>query len=93
MPAKNFDPLALTSRQQEVLDFIIHTRLIRGLSPSMQEIAEHFDFRSANAAQCHVDSLVKKGALIRVKGMSRGVVPVKELSCPTCGTRQLGKTA
>jgi len=63
----------LTKRQTEVLDFIKHQMINHGLPPTRVEIAEHFDFKSANAAEDHVKALEAKGHIRVLKGISRGI--------------------
>ncbi len=53
----------LTSRQQQVLDFIVSSQQAQGVPPSLREIAEHFRFRSMTAAADHVRALRRKGFL------------------------------
>lgn len=69
--------IKLTDRQQEIFDFVIAYRLKKGYSPTIVDIAEEFDFKSANSAQCHVDVLVEKGYLTRDRGISRSLRPTK----------------
>ena len=40
----------LTKRQQEIFDFILNCMAVNGAPPTRVEIAEHFGFRSPNAA-------------------------------------------
>lgn len=53
----------LTARQQEVLEYIQATQSGLGQSPTLREIAAHFQFRSMTAARDHVRALEQKGAL------------------------------
>lgn len=53
----------LTSRQQQVLDFIVSSQQAQGVPPSLREIAGHFTFRSMTAAADHVRALRRKGFL------------------------------
>jgi repressor LexA len=41
--------------------------------PTIHEIANHFGWRSPNAAQEHVNALVQKGLITRVRGVSRNI--------------------
>ena len=54
-----------TARQLEVLDFMRAFLAENDEMPPMWVIAKHFGFRSENAAQCHVDALMRKGFLER----------------------------
>ena len=63
----------LTPRQQQILDYIRNTQQERNHSPSLREIAEHFSFRSVNAAREHVNALTRKGHLSRNPGQARSL--------------------
>jgi SOS-response transcriptional repressor LexA len=62
----------LTHIQQQTLDHIRSYVIDNGRTPTYGEIADHFSW-AANNAYCHVDALVKKGAIIRDRGKSRGI--------------------
>ena len=63
----------LTPRQQQILS-LIETHLEQtGFPPTRAEIAAHFGFRSANAAEEHLRALAKKGKIEMVTGTSRGI--------------------
>jgi len=66
---------ALTERQQQVLDFIHAYQGEQGVAPSLREIQAHFGFASPFAVQRHVDALTEKGALRRLAGKARGLLP------------------
>lgn len=53
----------LTSRQQQVLEFVQATLDRSGAAPTLREIAAQFRFRSVKAAADHVRALRRKGAL------------------------------
>jgi repressor LexA len=58
----------LTKKQEAVLKFI-ETELNAGRPrPVYRQISNHFGFSSPNAAYCHIEALIKKGALIAVAG-------------------------
>lgn len=65
----------LTARQREVHTYI--TRYFRRFreAPTRLQIQMAMGFKSPNAAQCYVEVLVKKGALLRQDGVHRGLVP------------------
>ena len=65
--------MALTTRQQEVLDFIRRTELARGQGPTTRELQQHFGFRSQTAAVDHINALERKGALGKKPGKARAV--------------------
>ena len=55
----------LTTRQQQVLGFMLQFFAENDQSPPMHAISSHFDFKSNNAAQDHVKVLERKGYLER----------------------------
>ena len=63
----------LTRRQQEIFDFILDCMTRNGAPPTRVEIAEHFGFKSPNAAEDHLKALHKKGHLELRSGTSRGI--------------------
>jgi len=54
----------LTDKQQEILDFISSFARREGMSPTIYEISEHFDIKSATAF-AHVRALQRKGFVNR----------------------------
>ncbi len=63
----------LTARQQQILD-LIQTAISRtGAPPTRAEIAAELGFRSANAAEEHLQALARKGVIDLVSGTSRGI--------------------
>ena len=65
--------LALTVRQQQILDFIREFIETEGYPPTRAEIAKALGFRSANAAEDHLKALARKGAIQLQGGASRGI--------------------
>ena len=65
----------LTDRQQQVLDFINAHHRQTGVSPSLREIQAHFGLASPFGIKRHVDALTEKGALRRLDGKARGLLP------------------
>ena len=65
--------LELTTRQQQILDFIRETMEAEGFPPTRAEIAQALGFRSVNAAEDHLKALVRKGAIRIRPGTSRGI--------------------
>jgi repressor LexA len=57
--------MKLTKRQKEILDFVSGFIEHNGYSPSMEEIAEHFQFASLNAVFKHLEALERRGHLQR----------------------------
>lgn len=64
----------LTDRQQEILDFIREQQRTHGITPSMREIQEHFNFASKTAVRGHLDALERKGVLQQQSGKARALV-------------------
>ncbi|HRK38246.1 MAG TPA: transcriptional repressor LexA [Burkholderiaceae bacterium] len=70
--ASTFPP-KLTERQQQILD-LIQTAIKRtGAPPTRAEIASQLGFKSANAAEEHLQALARKGVIELVSGTSRGI--------------------
>jgi len=63
----------LTSRQQQVLDFVQRTLERAGVAPTLREIAGHFRFRSVKAAADHVTALRRKGVLASAPRRARSL--------------------
>lgn len=67
------DSPKLTARQQQILD-LVRTAIERtGAPPTRAEIANELGFRSANAAEEHLQALARKGVIELVGGTSRGI--------------------
>jgi len=65
--------MALTRRQREVLDFITDFIRTKRYSPSLEEIAQHFDLSSVATVHKHVTNLEKKGFIKRAWNRSRSI--------------------
>lgn len=63
----------LTNRQQEILDFIRGFYRAWDMSPSCEEIRQHFGFGSPATVSGHLDLLEKKGVIYREKGCDRNI--------------------
>ena len=72
--------LNLTAQQIKVFDVIKESMQNNGYPPTRAEIARILDFKSVNAAESHIKALVKKGAIEKVPGSSRGIKLVEEAS-------------
>ncbi|MCH8265747.1 MAG: transcriptional repressor LexA [Proteobacteria bacterium] len=77
----------LTSRQEEILQFIKDHLSETGYPPTRSEIAQKMGFRSTNAAEEHLRALARKGAIEILPGTSRGLrLPINEqLGLPIIG--------
>jgi repressor LexA len=87
--------MALTRRQREIYDFIRDFVADNGYSPSLEEIAAHFDLASVATVHKHVQHLVEKRLLRKAWNRSRSIEPVEPLgsglvSLPLLGTVAAG---
>ncbi len=87
------DPLGerpnMTDRQAELLAHIESCVSEQGLPPTRAELAKHFGFSSANAAETHLRALAKKGYIELAAGASRGIRLLKQ----TVGLPIVGRVA
>lgn len=67
------DTPKLTARQQEILELIQSAIAETGSPPTRAEIAMRLGFRSANAAEEHLQALARKGVIELLSGTSRGI--------------------
>jgi repressor LexA len=65
--------MKLTKRQKEILDFLTDFMDREGYSPSMEEIAAHFQFASLNAVFKHLEALEQRGYLKRAANRARSI--------------------
>jgi repressor LexA len=65
--------IELTKKQQQILDFILKWQRTEGATPSRQEIAGHFGFRSPNSVTGHLRLLRQKGFLESEPGKARSL--------------------
>jgi repressor LexA len=77
--------MKLTSRQQEILQFIRDTLESEGAPPTRLEICAAFGFTSPNAAEDHLRALERKGAIRMEPGSARGIRLVEQLGLPLIG--------
>ncbi len=63
----------LTARQQQILELIQSAIAQTGAPPTRAEIAAELGFKSANAAEEHLQALARKGVIELVSGTSRGI--------------------
>ncbi len=63
----------LTARQQQILELIQNAISRTGAPPTRAEIATELGFKSANAAEEHLQALARKGVIELVSGTSRGI--------------------
>ena len=88
--------MALTKRQREMLDFIEGFVRFRGYSPSFEEIAHSFGYRSLATVHEHLTNLQAKGYIRKNYNESRsielvdGELRVAALELPLYGTVAAG---
>lgn len=82
--------IKLTARQEQILNLIRDAIENTGFPPTRAEIATELGFRSANAAEEHLQALARKGAIEISPGTSRGirligasVAPIMSMPPPT----------
>ena len=92
------DSPKLTPRQQQILQLVQHAIARTGAPPTRAEIAAQLGFKSANAAEEHLQALARKGVIelvsgtsrgIRLKGAGRSAVRSDNFSLPLPGMAQL----
>jgi len=65
--------IKLTARQEQILNLIKDAIGNTGFPPTRAEIAAELGFKSANAAEEHLQALARKGAIEISPGTSRGI--------------------
>jgi repressor LexA len=65
--------IGLTRKQQQILEFIQRWQRTEGATPTYQEIADQFGFRSLNSVTEHVRLLRQKGYLASEPGKARAL--------------------
>jgi repressor LexA len=73
LPSQAKAMLKLTARQEQILELIRDAIQNTGFPPTRAEIANELGFRSANAAEEHLQALARKGAIDIAPGTSRGI--------------------
>lgn len=64
---------ALTRRQQEIFDFIVEMWRSSFRTPTLEEIANEFGYRSPTGARDHLLALERKGMIRREAGKARSI--------------------
>ena len=75
-----YSMIGLTRKQQQILDFIQKWQRTEGATPTFQEIADQFGFRSLNSVTEHVRLLRNKGVLVTEPGKARSLRVVSPLA-------------
>ena len=68
-----YSMFGLTRKQQKILDFIVKLQRMGGATPTFQEIADQFGFRSLNSVTDHLRLLRQKGFLESEPGKARSL--------------------
>ncbi|OGA87611.1 MAG: repressor LexA [Betaproteobacteria bacterium RIFCSPLOWO2_12_FULL_66_14] len=76
---------SLTSQQQKILEFIREAIEATGFPPTRAEIMQAFEFRSPNAAESHLRTLERKGAIELLRGSARGIRLKQDTGVPLIG--------
>ncbi len=84
--------MALTKRQKEILDFIESFLEAHGYSPSFEEIAEFFGYRSLATVHEHLSNLEEKGYIRKNYNESRSVELVDAGPAPASAELPLAGT-
>ena len=70
----------LTTRQQDIYNFLKDKIVTRGYGPTVREIGNEFGILSPNGVMCHLKALEKKGLISREAHMSRAIQLSEPLS-------------
>lgn len=65
---------SITTRQRQILDYLIEVHEKTGLVASVRELQSHFGFSSSNAVTTHLRALEKKGYIKRIGGKARSIL-------------------
>jgi len=69
--------IGISSRQSDVLDYIKKSLRVRGMPPTIREIANEIGHKSTGSVTPMVRALIRKGFVKKPrKSMSRGFIPV-----------------
>lgn len=85
--------IKLTARQEQILGLIREAIDNTGFPPTRAEIAHTLGFRSANAAEEHLQALARKGAIEITPGTSRGIRLIDRPGSQQPGRFGLGQMA
>tara|TARA_R110002073_G_scaffold299270_2_gene466259 strand:+ start:68259 stop:68879 length:621 start_codon:yes stop_codon:yes gene_type:complete len=75
------DHMNLTPKQLRILQLIRDSRIRRGYSPTMQELADEIGVSKVTVFE-HVEALIKKGALIREANKARSLSIAEGVAVP-----------
>ncbi len=74
-------PMNLTPKQLRILKLIRDSRVRRGYSPTMQELADEIGVSKVTVFE-HVEALIKKGALVRERNKARSLSIAEGVAVP-----------
>jgi repressor LexA len=89
--------MALTKRQKEVLDLLVHFENKHGYSPSFEEIAKALKLTSLATVHKHLSTLERKGFIRRGYNQSRSIEvtqlprPIRVVELPLAGRIAAGR--
>ncbi len=69
--------IPLTPRQRAILDHL-RAEIARGPCPTLREIGARFGITTTNGVLCHLNTLERKGYLLRERGQARAIRLVPE---------------
>jgi repressor LexA len=92
------EPSPLTSKQQQIFDYIRRYIDDNGYPPAIRDIGEAFDIKSPNGVMCHLRALQKKGHIHRdekteTKGGRARAITIPGVSAGGFSLPLLGKVA
>jgi repressor LexA len=70
-------PISLTEKEKAVLIYVEHSLIERGISPSFQEIKDHFGFASFNSVQNYLKQLSQKGYIAIPSNQKRAIQVIR----------------
>lgn len=83
----------LSSKQAQVLTFLMDFNAEHGFPPTIRELCDHFGFRSLNTGHFHLRSLEKKGYIQIHPGKGRGITLPEALRLPERKIPVVGRIA
>ncbi len=83
----------LSSKQAQVLTFLMDFNAEHGFPPTIRELCDHFGYRSLNTAHFHLRSLEKKGYIQIHPGKGRGITLPEALRLPERKIPVVGRIA
>lgn len=81
----------MTEKQKLFMAFIVEYKRINEMPPTLREIANYFGYKHAMAAQS-INSLVKKGYLLKARYISRGIAVTEKYKKEMKEMKKLNKS-